>query len=117
MARVKIGNVYPTDEYLLERCAPAGYGLGGDTTQYITFDQIDTTYTNGLYWVTCPGKMVEGDTFNYALLRVTGMGTIHCVQELFPLGLDMVLIRRCYESVWPSQWGKNTWTSSVSVEG
>lgn len=29
MAKVKIGNVYPTDEYLLERCAPAGYGLGG----------------------------------------------------------------------------------------
>jgi hypothetical protein len=29
MARVKIGNVYPTDEYLLARCAPAGYGLGG----------------------------------------------------------------------------------------
>lgn len=28
MARVKIGNVYPTDEYLLARCAPAGYGLG-----------------------------------------------------------------------------------------
>lgn len=28
MARVKIGNVYPPDEYLLARCAPAGYGLG-----------------------------------------------------------------------------------------
>ena len=28
MARVKIGNVYPTDEYLLARCAPAGHGLG-----------------------------------------------------------------------------------------
>lgn len=30
MARVKIGNVFPTDEYLLARCAPAGHGLGGD---------------------------------------------------------------------------------------
>ena len=28
MARVQIGNVYPSDEYLLARCAPAGYGLG-----------------------------------------------------------------------------------------
>lgn len=28
MARNLIGNVYPTDEYLLSRCAPAGYGLG-----------------------------------------------------------------------------------------
>ena len=28
MAKVKIGNVYPTDEYLLARCAPAGYGWG-----------------------------------------------------------------------------------------
>lgn len=29
MAKVLIGNVYPSDEYLLARCAPAGYGVGG----------------------------------------------------------------------------------------
>lgn len=28
MAKVHIGNVYPPDDYLLARCAPAGFGLG-----------------------------------------------------------------------------------------
>lgn len=29
MARIKIGNVFPPLAWLMERCAPAGFGLGG----------------------------------------------------------------------------------------
>lgn len=116
MARVKIGNVRTPIDYLKQYFAPAGYGLGEDTKKYITMDQIDSAYTSGLYWVTCIGSRLEGNTFNYALLRVSGMGTNHCIQELFPIGLDVVLIRRCYNGIWPAQWGKNAWTHSVNVE-
>lgn len=116
MARVKIGNVFPPDEYLLKHCAPSGYGLGEDTKQYTTISEIDSIYTSGLYWVSCVGANVEGVIFNFALLRVSGMGTTHCIQELFPLGLDMMLVRRGYEGTWPAQWGKISWTHSVPVE-
>lgn len=46
MARVKIGNVHPSDEYLLERCAPAGYGLG---KQAVQITDLDTARKCGLY--------------------------------------------------------------------
>ena len=41
MARVKIGNVFPPLAWLLQRCAPAGYGLGGDGRSISDFDLID----------------------------------------------------------------------------
>lgn len=39
MARILIGNVYPGEEYLLKRCAPAGYGLG---KQGVDTDDLNT---------------------------------------------------------------------------
>lgn len=47
MARVKIGNVYPTDAYLLERCAPAGYGLGKADGKVVSTP--DEALYNGFY--------------------------------------------------------------------
>lgn len=115
MAKVLLGNVRPDIEYLKTIFAPAGYGIGEDTRQYITYDQIDNTFTSGLYWVDCTGNMVDGSVFNYALLRVGGVGSNHCIQELFPIGFDMVLIRRCYNGAWPNGWGKITWENSTTI--
>lgn len=49
MARVKIGNVFPSDEYLLSRCAPAGYGLG--TVNGHDCIDCNTAVLNGVYYV------------------------------------------------------------------
>lgn len=117
MGKQVIGNVFPPDEYLLARCAPAGYGVGTDTQQLITYDQIGEAYASGLYWVDCTGKAIGGVPLGFALLRVSGYGATHCVQELFPAGLDIVLIRRCQDGMWPEQWHKNEWTYTTYVEG
>lgn len=112
MARVLIGNVRQPVEELLEFFAPAGYGLGTDIlSKYITLEELDNTFVNGLYWVTCIGSMVDGQVYNYALARVSGNGTTHSIQELFPLGLNKVLIRRCYEGNWATEWDQLTWKS------
>lgn len=49
MARVQIGNVYPSDEYLLARCAPAGYGLGENTPKIVSTP--DEAMLSGFYSV------------------------------------------------------------------
>ena len=49
MARVKIGNVYPPDDYLLARCAPSGYGLGRENARLV--DTPDDATNNGFYCV------------------------------------------------------------------
>ena len=116
MARVKIGNVWDIDG-LSKHFAPAGYGLGEDIKQYISMEDLDRTFVNGLYWVTCLGSMVDGQVYNYALARVSGNSTTHSIQELFPLGLDKVLIRRCYEGVWADEWDQLAWKSDVAPAG
>lgn len=50
MARFKIGNVYPSDEYLLSRCAPAGYGLGELRGHDCT--DCNEAIRNGVYYIT-----------------------------------------------------------------
>lgn len=50
MARVKIGNVYPSDEYLLARCAPTGYGLGTAAVKLTEEDNLNTIVYNGWYY-------------------------------------------------------------------
>ena len=43
MARIKIGNVFPPVAYLLKHCAPAGYGLGGNTNNVSDANKISAT--------------------------------------------------------------------------
>lgn len=66
MAKVQIGNVYPSDEYLLARCAPAGYGLGVGDRVITDFDQIDF---NGFFNVAgasnAPVYNAAGNTYDY----------------------------------------------------
>lgn len=58
MARNLIGNVYPTDEYLLKRCAPAGYGLG---TKGAETTDLNTAVKSGWYSFTnnCNNRPVD----------------------------------------------------------
>lgn len=52
MAKFKIGNVYPPDDYLLKRCAPTGYGLGFHAISQkhnATPENIDTLFSAGWY--------------------------------------------------------------------
>lgn len=43
MARLKIGNVFPPLAYLLKHCAPAGYGVGGNTKYVNDANEITAT--------------------------------------------------------------------------
>lgn len=86
MARVKIGNVYPTDEYLLGRCAPTGYGLGVGSVLLSAKDNLDTIKANGWYYWNAdnkPAGVPETASTGYLqAMRVwtTAGGT--CIQEL-----------------------------------
>lgn len=93
-------------ESLYEYFAPAGYSV-------ISHEDLNNTFENGLYWVECPGSFVNGQSFEYALLRVTGFGSEHCVQELYPRGPSMKLTRSCVDGVWQSRWGLYEWGNDV----
>lgn len=87
MSRVKIGNVYPSDEYLLQRCAPSGYGLGGSGIRTITsMEELDVETQNGWYRFDCPGSQICNIPFNYASLFVANRADDSGVwQELRPV--------------------------------
>lgn len=111
------GTDYFTEEdiqTLKEYFAPAGYGLGAGQPQ-LTKEQMDTTFLSGLYWVQCTGTTVQDKLFNYALLRVSGMGNTFCIQELFPLGHQMKLTRLCDGGNWQVGWGLTTWGNDIKL--
>lgn len=86
MARVKIGNVYPPDAYLLARCAPAGYGLGATAVLLSSKDNLNTIKKNGWYYWNADNKPAGVPTTPATgylqAMRVwtTAGGT--CIQEL-----------------------------------
>lgn len=90
MTKVKIGNVYPSDEYLLARCAPIGYGLGAAAKLLTSKDDLNTIKANGWYYWNDnnkPANVPTTENTNYLqAMRVwtTAGGT--CYQEL----VDMV---------------------------
>jgi hypothetical protein len=49
MAKNLIGNVYPTDDFLLARCAPAGYGVGVKNGHACT--DCNEAILNGTYYI------------------------------------------------------------------
>jgi hypothetical protein len=107
MARVKIGNVYPSDAYLLERCAPAGFGLGG-SGRHFDIKDIDDFKNSGWYYSTdAYGHNVDGFPMYYILLRVdswwetAGFNTV--VQTVYYDGLEAR--RFCQLDGWrPWEW-------------
>ena len=82
MSRVKIGNVYPSDEYLLERCAPAGYGLGGPAAQT---SNLDTALKCGWYAF---GADCIGRPLDYGVALVLSRYNTDFVQIAFDTVLD-----------------------------
>lgn len=73
MARVKIGNVYPTDEYLLERCAPAGFGLGVKNGHDCT--DCNEAILNGTYYIYGESAINHpGNSMQYGCLDVKRRG-------------------------------------------
>lgn len=106
MARVKIGNVYPSDDYLLARCAPAGYGLGKTNGKRLLYSEIDNAKEFGLWgiWSDEGEKTINGLTFTYAKMLVLPMDTNAVTQMLFPLGANgLVLIRNSLDNTW-KEW-------------
>ena len=88
MGRVKVGNVYPSDEYLLQRCAPAGFGLGY-ATLLTANDNLNSIKKNGWYHWKSEAAPANAPTMSYTtymnVMRVwTNDGGV-CCQELMDM--------------------------------
>lgn len=106
MARIPIGNVYPSDEYLLARCAPDGFGLGKMNGKRLLFSEIDNAKEFGLWgiWGDEGIKTINGLSFTYAKLLVLPMDTNAVTQMLFPIGSNgFMLIRNSVDDIW-QEW-------------
>lgn len=106
MGRVKIGNVFPSDEYLLARCAPTGYGLGAKSGRSVLFSKIDTAKEFGLWtiWGDEGIKTVNNISFNYAKMLVVPLDENAVTQMLYPVGEpNRLLTRSCVSGVW-GEW-------------
>ena len=72
MARNLIGNVYPTDEYLLARCAPAGYGLGASVCAVPTDADANNIGRVGFYQCTKHTPVENENWYIIHLSHVSG---------------------------------------------
>ena len=96
MARVKIGNVYPTHKYLMERCAPAGFGLGGngELIDIDSLSDIDALTNNGWYAIRASSAItVAGHSFETCLLEISMLTENHGWHILRFPGKTQSLIR------------------------
>lgn len=104
MAKVKIGNVFPSDEYLLTRCAPTGYGLGVSALKAV--DDCDNAVKNGWYLI---NASAANSPFRNAhgAMRVDVHTTSHIVQTAYSgafTGKGVVILRRVmFSGVW-QEW-------------
>lgn len=80
MGRVKIGNVYPSNDYLLARCAPAGYGLGVPANYVKAIEDANNIFKSGYYLLTSTTKNTP---FGEGMLHVLARTETECVQEFF----------------------------------
>ena len=116
MAKVKIGNVYPQDDYLLARCAPTGFGLGKRSGKTILFSKIDTAKEFGMWAILGDEgtKTIDGFSFTYASVLVLPLDANAVTQILFPVGTPgLALIRKCVSGVW-QEW---EWISPPMTPG
>lgn len=121
--RVIIGKVVPqkgedyfTEDDILELqeyFAPSGYGVGEDTRQVINKEYLNYIFVSGLYWLECPGSVINDMQFDQAFLRVFGKDSLHCIQEIYPLGHSAKLTRFCCNGVWQDGWGLYEWKNDV----
>ena len=83
--------------------APVGYGLGSYPQKTLSLNDLNSTFATGWYWVSQPGSVINGVSFNYANLLVHGFSLSACVQELRILATNTVLKRFCHQNVW-GEW-------------
>ena len=98
MARVKIGHVYPPDDYLLQRCAPAGFGLGESVGKDSAANEINK---NGFY--VCDTDMP--DTFWWYGFHIQ-FSSDYAYQEFCSCnGVDQRICRYKTAGIWqPWEW-------------
>ena len=111
MAKVKIGNVFPPDAYLLQRCAPAGFGIGQTKTKELTTaDDLDIVKKSGWYrWGEQPptnAPAFANDSNKYTAMRVDGCDEKNFKQTLISLfgnGYNLEITRQIQDGVY-GEW-------------
>jgi hypothetical protein len=114
MARVKIGNVFPSDQYLLERCAPAGYGLG--VYGMTAIDDCNNATKNGWYLI---NANAANSPFRdaHGAMRVDIHTTSHIVQTAYSgafSGRGVAILQRVKLS---GVWQEWEWVNPFMTEG
>ena len=107
MARIKIGNVFPSLAWLMERCAPAGFGLGG-SARHFDINDIDNIKQSGWYYSNNPnGYDVAGFPVYFVQMKVDSWWEVEGVNMVVQtLYYDVCQIRRiCDANGWrPWEW-------------
>lgn len=106
MAKVKIGNVYPSHQYLMERCAPAGFGLGGngELVEISSINELDSLSNNGWYTIHSSNNLTAGGlSFSACVLEISSLSETYGWQIIRFLGKNSILIRHKNNNVW-GEW-------------
>lgn len=106
MAKVLIGNVYPSHAYLMERCAPAGFGLGGNGTlvEISSITELDSLSNNGWYGIHSSNELTLGGfSFTACVLEISSLSETYGWQIIRFLGKNSILIRHKNNGVW-GEW-------------
>lgn len=109
MARIRIGNVFPSIQWLMERCAPAGHGLGdvSNSAKYsVTPDNIDTLFAAGWY---------QYYDRTYTSLARLGFSGGLLVVPTFE-GADQIFFPRFQNKVMPGTYGIRKYEEGVWSE-
>jgi hypothetical protein len=109
MAKVKIGNVYPSDDYLLDRCAPTGYGLGDSAPLLTSANDLNTICQSGWYrWGdSAPNNApVIKRSNKYGYMRVDGSDEGTFTQTVYSVFGDArgLSVTRCITEGVVSEW-------------
>lgn len=83
--------------------APGGYGLGSYPQKTVSLADLDSIFDTGWYWLSQPGSVLSGVSFNYGNVLVHGIEPTSCTQELRPLSTNILLRRRCHLNSW-GEW-------------
>lgn len=106
MGRNPIGCVYPSNAYLLQRCAPAGYGLGDRAVDLPADSDLDHIWKFGLYKVH-DGVPVAHAPYTAGVVLVLPYDERYMIQVFFQQNTydTQRVIRKCTAGAWgPWEW-------------
>lgn len=118
MARGLIGNVFPSNQYLMERCAPAGFGLGGNgkLVEISSISDIDSLSNNGWYSIHSGNQIsVAGFSFSACMLEISSLTENHGWQTIRFPGKTYTVTRFKNDGVW-GEWEWDNPPMAVGVE-